>query len=71
MYTPLTIEPLLIALYTACLDIPKNTPASVWFVKDFISFVSVFKTETATPSRRVVLTTEFSKASSDKGFLFL
>ena len=40
-YTPLTIEPLLIALYTACLDIPRNTPASVWFVKDFISFVWV------------------------------
>jgi len=50
---------------------PKNSPASVWFVNSFTSFVWVFKTETDTPSRAIVLALILAKASGVKGLFSL
>lgn len=70
-YSPLTRLPLLIAFRIACLFTPKYSPAWVKVGKSITSLVWVFKSETDTPSRSVVLAFMLAKASGERGLFFL
>lgn len=59
----------MIAFLTACLLIPKYSPASVKVEKSNVSLVLIFKSLTGLPSRSLVLA--LILASGDKGLFFL